>query len=188
MGNYNHNFDNRKSHRLPGFDYSLPGYYFVTILVKDRQHLFGSIRNGHPHLSEVGNVAEQCWQEIPEHYPTVKLDEYIIMPNHVHGIIQIIARSKGEAYVRAENLQPLHRRDGKQKHKFQQVIPKSLSAIVRGYKIGVTNWCRNNGHDYFQWHRNFHDHIIESKEELYQIRNYIRNNPKRWEEGEDDLQ
>ena len=77
------------SNRLPGWDYSKNGYYFVTICVKNRACAFGAIESDEMVLSDIGKAAEQCWREIPEHFPFVQLDEFIIMPNHLHGIIVI---------------------------------------------------------------------------------------------------
>ena len=80
---------NRKYNRLKNYDYSQNGYYFVTICVKDKIEYFGKIENNKMILNEIGKIANQCWLEIPKHFPDVKLDEHIIMPNHLHGIVVI---------------------------------------------------------------------------------------------------
>ncbi len=83
-------FHNRRSIRLPGYDYSRPGYYFVTVCIHDMtQKLFGDVVEGKMGLNDAGKCARQCWLDIPMHFPNVKLDEYIIMPNHIHGVIVI---------------------------------------------------------------------------------------------------
>lgn len=83
-------YHNRRSIRLPGYDYSRPGYYFVTICIHDRSlRFFGTVMDGLMILNEFGKYAGQCWHEIPIHFPHVKTDEFIVMPNHVHGIIVI---------------------------------------------------------------------------------------------------
>lgn len=79
----------RKSIRLKGYDYSKSGLYFITICVQNRKHLFGTIENGKMKLNDAGQIANQCWNEIPMHFPNVILHEYIVMPNHIHGIIQL---------------------------------------------------------------------------------------------------
>ncbi|MBF8294528.1 MAG: transposase, partial [Bacteroidetes bacterium] len=76
----------RNTNRLVGHDYSQPGEYFVTMCTKDREDLFGEITGGEMKLNEVGEIAVKCWKEIPQHYPNIKLDEFVVMPNHVHGI------------------------------------------------------------------------------------------------------
>lgn len=79
----------RKLNRFKGYDYSEDGYYFFTICVKDRLKWFGTIENGAITLNKNGNIVLQCWNELPSHYNNIKLDAFIIMPNHVHGIIII---------------------------------------------------------------------------------------------------
>ncbi|HPD43276.1 MAG TPA: hypothetical protein PKZ45_03355 [Dysgonamonadaceae bacterium] len=80
---------NRHSIRLQGYDYAQPGVYFITIVAHDRKCLFGEIVNGDMRMNECGEMAQQCWLEIPNHFPQTQLDEYIIMPDHIHGIIII---------------------------------------------------------------------------------------------------
>ncbi|NQT49923.1 hypothetical protein HQ571_04475 [Candidatus Kuenenbacteria bacterium] len=180
---YNPDIHNRQSIRLPGFDYAQSGFYFVTICAKERgHHDFGKIVDGEMRLSEIGNVTNKCWLEIPKHYPNAQLWEYVVMPNHVHGIIRICSDNKQDPNVRVQDFEPLH--SGVFKNKYQHIIPKSLGSIVRGYKIGVRKWCVN--HDkfgYYRWKRNFYDRIIRNEHELQSIRKYIKNNIKKW--GED---
>ena len=85
----------RKPIRLKNWDYSSPGYYFVTICTKDHQHFFGVVVDNKMQLSQIGKIAENCWQEIPHHFQHVKLDEFIFMPNHVHGILILTDTHKG---------------------------------------------------------------------------------------------
>ena len=80
---------NRKLNRLPQYDYSSEGYYFVTVCTKDREERFGEIENGKMVLNEYGKLAKMQWQEMPKHFQSIQLDEYVIMPNHIHGIIII---------------------------------------------------------------------------------------------------
>lgn len=87
---YNPNIHHRKSIRLKGYDYSQAGLYFITICCQDRAHLFGEIENGEMILNEYGKIANQCWLEIPNHFPNAILHEHIIMPNHIHGIVELV--------------------------------------------------------------------------------------------------
>jgi len=166
----------RKSTRLPGYDYSQPGYYFVTICVhlKYRQQLvFGAVRNGIMQLNEYGKIGDQYWREIPEHYENIFIDEYVIMPDHIHGIviIQQNANIVGAEQCSAPTMLLTTRQNyGK------------LSKIVKSFKNAVTNKIRNTGFPDFPWQRSFHDRIIRNNGELNRIRQYIQNNPARWEE------
>ncbi len=179
---------NRKYNRLQNYDYSQNGYYFVTICTKDKIEYFGKIENEKMILNEIGKIANQCWLEISKHFPDVKLDEHMIMPNHLHGIVVIENNPVGnnnycsnhiDYYsnnTRNENFRSLQFRQ-----KWHGAKSHSLSSIIRGFKIGVTKWCRNNNYEFFQWQKSFYDHIIRNEKSLSNIREYIRNNPLKWE-------
>ena len=173
--NYNPKIHHRKSIRLKDYDYTQDGYYFVTICAKNKTEYFGEIINGKMILNEYGEIANQCWVEIPEHFLDASLDEHIIMPNHIHGIIVI---ETSMMMVGAQNFVPLQR---EQINKFQHIVPRSLGSIIRGFKIGVTKWCRNNNYNEFQWQKNYYDRIIRNEKELDKIRKYIFENPLKWE-------
>ena len=162
----------RKKNRLEDYDYSQDGYYFVTICTKNMVERFGEIRDDKMILSPIGEIVDQCWQAIPEHFPNVELDEYVVMPNHVHGVIVI----ENNNDVGVQNFEPLHDKI----NKFQHIIPRSLGSIIRGFKIGVTKYCRNNNCGNVVWQRNFYDHIIRNERSLTRIREYIHNNPSQW--------
>jgi putative transposase len=201
--------------RLKGWDYSNPGAYFVTIVTKDRECIFGEIENGEMNLSDAGKIACQCWSDIPMHFPNVLLDAFIIMPNHVHGIIFITEQNmainnetmkngstqnggtqNGMAVVETQNfaslpspsIQPpsqypsLHFASSKQQPYQNKFGPqsKNLASIVRGFKIGVTKWFRENNVVDPVWQPRFHDHIIRNNESLEKIRNYMVRNPELW--------
>ena len=175
---YNPEIHDRQSIRLKGYDYSSPGFYFITICINDGQRYFGNAKNEKMYLSPIGEIAQKCWLGIPEHYPNVILDEFIVMPNHLHGIIEINTGAQNNVGV--QNLEPvlLVPEDvSPLQNKYQHIIPKSLGSIIRGYKIGITKWCRQNGHEYFKWHRDFYDHVIRGKDDIGNIRQYIINNP-----------
>jgi len=176
---------NRHSTRLQGYDYSSPGFYFITICTKNRINYFGKIILDEMRLSETGRIALNCWKNIPKHYTSVKIDEYIIMPDHVHGILKILYSNnskkvpgKKKSSVGVENFQPLRNYYKSLKpfyktNKYQKIIPRSIGCIVRGYKIGVVKSCKNTN---FQWQRNYQEHIIRDHEELEFYREYIKNN------------
>ena len=139
MSKYNPAIHHRKSIRLKGYDYSAGGAYFITICTLNRERLFGEIvSNGRGTKfcapTDAGKIAIQCWYDIPKHYPFVILDEFVIMPNHIHGIIHIqhvgannyLPINNDNAYDRANNYSPLQINGTSQ----------SIGAIVRGYKIG----------------------------------------------------
>jgi len=181
---YDPNKHHRRSIRLKGYDYSQPGAYFVTIVTHQRQCIFGRIVDGKMRLNEWGEIAKQCWNEIPQHYPNVTLDEYVIMPNHIHGIIILndnnISTIDTEI-VGAKNFSPLQQND------HPRGTTQTIGSIVRGFKIGVTKWFRQHTNIYIVWQRNYYEHIIRNEMELLRIRQYIVNNPMNWENDENYL-
>lgn len=174
---YNPEKHHRRSIRLKGYDYSSPGAYFITICTKNRKCLFGKIVNGQMILNEYGEMAKNFWVEIPSHFPHAKLDEFIVMPNHIHGIIII-----NKNIVGANNHSP-HSHSPQRISEFRS--PKrTIGSIVRGFKIGVTKWFRQNTDIYNVWQRNYYEHIIRNDDELNRIREYINNNPLNWNHDE----
>lgn len=180
---YNPDIHHRKSIRLKGYDYSQAGLYFITICCQDRICRFGEIvtvENSQPKmiLNDAGNIANECWLEIPEHFPNAKLHEHIVMPNHVHGIIELSGDVGVQDDVRVQNIEPLL----PQRNNFQKIIPGSIGSIIRGYKIGVTVRTKNIFPDQKIWQRNFYEHIIRNENAYQTISNYIVNNPAKWNE------
>ena len=178
MTNYNPQIHNRRSLRLQGYDYSKEGLYYITICCQDRVCLFGEIINGEMYLNDIGEIANKCWLEIPDHFPNVVLHEYIVMPNHIHGIIELTNSAAG-----VENFQPLP----PQRNEFQKMIPRSIGSIVKGFKIGVTKWVRNEKPEKFPkdrkvWQRNYYERIVRNSRSYLNISRYIVNNPSKWEE------
>ncbi|MBF0234075.1 MAG: hypothetical protein HQK65_13715 [Desulfamplus sp.] len=160
----NYSKKKRRSIRLKGYDYSRAGAYFVTICVQDRECLFGKIVDGKMILNDTGKMVETCWLEIPEHFLHVKLDVFCIMPNHIHGVLIIIET------VGAKNILPL-----------QHGTSKTIGSIVRGFKIGVTKWVRQQAPNQKVWQRNYYEHIIRDENDYNRIYDYIQNNPLKWE-------
>ena len=162
-----------ESTRLPTWDYGPDGEYFVTICTQKRVPYFGEIRNGIMGLNELGNSAAIYWQEIPLHFPFVELGAWVMMPNHVHGVI-IIDKSS----VEVQNSAPLRNSDF-QNNKFGPQS-KNLASIIRGFKIGVTKYAKSHNID-FKWQSGYYDHIIFGEKESIAIYEYIKNNPPKWE-------
>ena len=160
----------RRSRRLEGYDYSQAGAYFVTLCAHDRECLFGDLHGSGIRLGEFGKIVAEEWTRCSEIRHEVELDEWVVMPNHLHGIVVITA--PGEAHGRA----PLHPRTG------------SLSSLVAGFKAATTkriNVLRGTpGRPV--WQRNYYDHIIRNEASLDAIRRYIVENPLRWSEDEEN--
>ena len=270
---YNPSTHHRRSIRLKGYDYSQEGLYFITLCTQNRACLFGKIENGKMILNDAGQIANECWLNISNHFPNVMLHEFIIMPNHVHGIIQLVGANNyspekiSSEFSSPENIsQELNsselnspannspkinspennlsenqltkignnhldgvgndlneirvgnvskndflnnhgaKNDGVENHGAKNVSinhgaknvsinhgaknvsplrghspSKTIGSIVRGYKIGVTNWFRYNGNMEKIWQRNYWEHIIRHEQSYHRIAEYIINNPAKWE-------
>lgn len=155
---------NRKKLRLQNYDYSRNGCYFVTVCTHERQNLFGVIQNGKIQLNEIGEIVDFTWNDLINHN-RIKSDQYVIMPNHVHGIIEICDYS-------AETT----------KH---HAIPE----IVRQFKSfstkRINELLRRNGYEPFatgaMWQKSYYEHIIRDDRDYYETAKYIENNPLKWE-------
>ena len=191
--------------RLKSWDYGWNGAYFITICTKNRVHFFGEIipspdsGDNNMVMSEIGKMAEKYWFEIPEHFPYVKLGAFVVMPNHIHGIIiidkndNVDAQNIAHQYHNAQNI--LHQYHNAQNiahlyHNAQNIAhqqsknkfgPQSnnLASIIRGYKIGVTKNGRKINPE-FSWQSRYYDHIIRNKKSFENISKYIFNNPLNW--------
>jgi REP element-mobilizing transposase RayT len=144
----------------------MPGEYFVTICTYERKCIFGEIVDGEMQLSEIGNIARQSWEKIPIHFPNIELDEFIIMPNHLHGIIIINDYSCRDVQLNVPT----------------GISPKqgTLSVIIRTFKAAVTTECRRNNYFEFRWQSRFFEHIIRDDKSRNTIRDYIMNNALQW--------
>ena len=163
------------SARWATWDYGSNAAYFITICTKTRSHDFGAIEHKEMILTRLGQSAWDYWKAIPEHFPFVILDEFVVMPNHVHGVV-VIDKPNGNP-VETQNFASLLQQSPPiSKNKFGPQS-KNLASIVRGYKIGVTKFARNHNIS-FQWQPRYHDHVIRNTEEHDRIRQYIRNNPQ----------
>ncbi|HEX8974328.1 MAG TPA: transposase [Patescibacteria group bacterium] len=171
-----------KSSRLAGYNYSQDGMYFITICTRDREHFFGDIVDGKIILSEIGKIAEEYWKKIPNHFPFINLDEFVIMPNHMHGIIKINWNGINHLNVETQNFASLHVNGNK-------FGPQSenLASVIRGFKVGVKKFATMHN-TYFSWQPRFYDHIIRNDESLNKIREYIQTNPKMWERDRNNIE
>lgn len=197
-----------KSIRYSGRNYSLPGKYFITVCTSRMEFWFGNVTNGEMFLSEFGQIAQKYWIEIPLHFPYVELDEFVVMPNHIHGIIIIKknlttdvvgtlhATSVPRTYEDSQNVvwtlhaTSIRRTDADSQkeataamagNKMVSIAPKrgSLSVIVRSYKSAVTNHIHKIDSG-FSWQPGFYDNIICTGGQLSRIRKYILANPENW--------
>ena len=161
----------RKSIRYDGWDYRTPGYYFVTICSHQRQNLFDN--------TDFRQIAEQCWQDLPEYKSNshIALDEWVVMPNHVHGLLWL------QTWPESIVAEPEH------KTGFTHAQAGSVGVIVGNYKSQVTrrinNLCKQLGASV--WQRGYWDRIVRNETELNRIRQYIIDNPSRWDEDRDNL-
>ena len=199
-------YNNRRSTRLKGYDYSSPGFYFITIICLNRAHLFGRIEGGQMSLNAFGEIIEEEWRKTPRLRQNVALHDYVIMPNHFHTILQILfpknSKDPEESSAQPAFKSPSH----------------TVGAVVRGFKgittkkvKELTRLTESNGEDngldtgrgewqfaptrvhlpiekidvnQSIWQRNYYDIIIRNEKSYHRISRYIKNNPKNWKEDE----
>jgi len=165
----------RRSIRLKGWDYRNSGAYFVTLVAHERELLFGEMVGDEVRLSEFGEIARDEWLASPNIRREIQLDVFVVMPNHIHGIVWIVSDDVG-----ATGRSPLPPPHGP--------ASKSLGSFIAGYKSVVTkriNQIRGTP-GIPVWQRNYYDRIIRSERELDAIRRYIQNNPSRWAEDREN--
>ena len=167
----------RKSIRLKGYDYSAPGGYFVTICTYKHECLFGDIVNEKMVLNGLGKIVMEEWCRSESIRAEIRLDSFIVMPNHFHGIVWIVethGHKDGDDIVEAIGRSPLQRPNGPR--------PRSLSSMIAGFKSVCKiriNQIRNTPGEPV-WQRGYYDHIIRNEEALNRIREYIQFNPQKW--------
>lgn len=173
------------SARLQNWNYANEAMYFVTICTQNRGNYFGEIVDTILQPTEIGKIAHSEWHNSIEMRPDMNLElgEFVIMPNHIHGII-IIGENQYNS-ERHERRVAMHcvsttTNDTEYKNQFAPQS-KNLSSIIRGYKSAVTTYARKNEIE-FDWQPRFHDHIIRSMDDYHRISNYIINNPAKWQE------
>jgi len=155
-------FHHRQATRLSGYDYSQSGAHFVTICTFERQCTLSSVIDGKVQWSQAGTIVWACWNDLPNNYPHVELDSFVIMPNHVHGVLHLIDVDT-----------PAKRH--------------ALPEIIRGLKTYSSRRINEQFHQTGAsvWQRSFCDHVIRNEHDLNRIREYIQNNPLSWTEDEE---
>ena len=183
-----------RSAHCPNWDYSSNAAYFITICIQNRENYFGEIINRKMQLSQIGVIADILWHEIKNHAKNVDLDAFVVMPNHIHGIL--ILNGENNNNIKKTNnysVETLHATSlrnnttspdnttPQQNETMSKISPKpgSISTIVRSYKSAVTKHANRLGYT-FAWQSRFHDHIIRNHRSFQQIREYIINNPAQW--------
>lgn len=168
------------SARLAGWDYSDDGAYFITICTGNRKHFFGECKNRKMKLSTAGAIVQGFWYEIPRHFPFVTLAEFVVMPNHIHGILILDKANHSEH----SKLPTISTEDAPKKDNlFSKISPKagSISVIIGSYKSICTKHINLVFSDIdFEWQERFWDNIIKDEAAFENISNYIRNNPENW--------
>ena len=161
----------RRSIRLRQYDYAQEGAYFVTICTRDRMRFFEN--------RIIRTIAERCWLEVPDHHPVIQLDEWVIMPNHLHAIV-VIEQCRG-----VQLNAPTTR---KRNSTLSSISPhrNTLGTAVRTFKAAVTTLCRRAGHDRFGWQRNYYEHVVRNEGDSNEIRQYVLSNPAQWDLDEEN--
>ncbi len=181
---------NRRSIRLKGYNYSTPGLYFITICLKDRECLFGKIIEGEMILNDLGLIIKNQWKNVVKRYDNVSLDEYTIMPNHLHGIViieELIINVGATLAVVSGSTTNAGAR------------PAPTTTVTLGDIIGsFKSLCIHDWLEYIKnknidlpgkfWQRNYYEHIIRNEKSLKKIRRYIIDNPLKWENDIENLQ
>ena len=190
---YNSEIHHRRSIRLKDFDYSSPGYYFITICTQNRECLFGNISQGTLELNDAGEMIKIGWTNLTQRFNHILLDEFVVMPNHLHGIINI----KGGPPFRAIKNYFNNRSEIINNTDFLKsptgTVRDSVSRIIQAFKSLTTNnyiqSVRINHWPPFEgklWQKDFYDHIIRNIKELKEMREYIINNPLTWPSDENN--
>lgn len=159
---------NRKSIRLPNYDYTQEGAYFITLVTHNRKWILSAVVESQIKLSPIGNIVKDIWQSIPLHFPQASVNHYVIMPNHIHGIINLVGAR------RAVPLQIFER--------FGKPVKGSLPTIIRSFKSEVTrrvNIFRQTPGEKL-WQRNYYEHVIRNEREFQILIDYIVTNPGNW--------
>ena len=192
----------QKQYRYKGYDYSQDGFYFITICCKNRKMFFGDIENEKIQLSKIGKIVKGFWLEISNHFPFVRLDEFVIMPNHIHGIIKIDNQNMGTGPVGTGQCPvPTNANTGQCPvptnanininggSTFGHVTPKSISTIIGSFKSITTKTINLKFYEAgFAWQPWFHDRIIRNNDELNKIRQYIMDNSLKWKLDRDNFE
>jgi putative transposase len=184
---YDPNKHHRRSTRLKNYDYTTPGAYFITICTYQRECLFGEIINGSMQLNRLGLVVAAHWQNLPKYHPRLNLDKFVVMPNHVHGILLLADLFVGAGF--GDHLNGLTGNTLAKPAPTDAALSTqeySISEIVRGFKTFSSRQINQIRHAQGVpvWQRNYYDRIIRDQAALQQIRQYIDNNPLSWQQDQ----
>lgn len=178
IDNNNSNFikHHRHSLRINKYNYSLPGAYFITICTYRKENILGYMIDGKIELNVLGKITVREWLKTLQIRKNIQLDEYMVMPNHFHGIIILTDNSKGVLQYAPTN-------------EFRSPS-QTIGSIVRGFKSAVTRQIKRLDYPFFYsvWQRNYYEHVIRNENELNLIREYIQNNPLRWQYDRENLE
>ncbi|MBI3810731.1 MAG: transposase [Nitrospirae bacterium] len=184
---YNSDIHHRRSVRLKAHDYSLAGAYFVTICTQNRECVFGEIQKAEMILNNAGRMVQNVWDELPVRYPGVQIDSFIIMPNHIHGIILLTGSTqrRGESRIRPNQ--------GDHKDRPYGTLAGTIGRVMQGFKSMTTrkyiSGIRDNGWPPFEkrlWQRNYYERVVRDDSEMHRVREYITGNPAGWLEDEEN--
>ena len=205
----NEKYQNRyriESARLKGYDYGNAGLHFITICTANREHYFGEIIEGKMQLSNIGILADVFWHEIKNHSKNIELHQFLVMPNHIHGILEIVeniddgngdgvgndvdvcrdvacnvSTNTTDMMDTTDNTETTIGTDKSINKQMSKISPKSgtIGRVIGSYKGAVSKHAHRLGLQ-FDWQSLFHDHIIRNKKSLEKIQSYIINNPKNW--------
>jgi REP element-mobilizing transposase RayT len=190
----------RRSIRLQGRDYSFPDRYFVTICTAGRKNILGRVLEGTMEENKLGQIARACWMEIPRHFANAELDAFVVMPNHVHGLICLkralnirghdVSCPYKPSPVAAMKTAETKEVRGVSGEAFQKPARNSLPTIVRTYKAAVSRNARRVFHrsEWEIWQRNYYERVIRDDEEYKAAYRYVLENPLRWESDKENLE
>jgi len=159
----------RRSIRFNGYDYSLPGAYFITIVTQHHKCIFGKIVDNEMYMYNLGEIVQDCWESIPAHFQNLEVIPFVIMPNHLHGIITIHEDDRRGTIYRAPT-----------KEQYGKPVIGSIPTIMRTYKAAVTRRANRELGMINIWQRNYYEHIIRDQSELADCVKYIYSNPGNW--------
>jgi putative transposase len=170
--------------RLQNWNYGSNGAYFITICTQNRDHFFGHVIAAEMRLNEIGLLAERHWKNIPKHFPYIELGNFVVMPNHIHGII-IMNKSVETLHCNVSNPNNKNITAADKNKQLSLIAPKSgsISSVIRSYKSFVSKTAKMIQPD-FGWQPRFYDHIIRNADSFNNIQNYIQNNPQDWTKDE----
>jgi REP element-mobilizing transposase RayT len=164
MMKYNPEIHHRRSIRLQNYDYAHRGIYYVTVCTYNRAHLFGRVENGIMMPNKYGEIAQNEWRRMTDLRQNIVLPEFVVMPNHIHGIIQILCSNTSAVGI----------------DRFQNQGKNTLSSILGSYKSAVSKAIHDMGFWEEIWQRNYYERIVRDESDMEHVQTYIRDNPKNW--------